>query len=149
MTKRLPLTLLSALICLTSASMPVAQSGAPPAPTLAPTQAYSTFHPMEVIRFSWSAVPQAATYVLQASTDPSFPPTSTIKFDNIPNPAFAFAVGNPEGNYSARVFAVDANGVFSPPSNVITFSVFYKNPIGPPPTLASPATGSTCRSRSR
>ncbi|PYR92773.1 MAG: hypothetical protein DMF84_11680 [Acidobacteria bacterium] len=143
MTKRLPLTLLSALICLTSVSMPLAQSGAPAAPTLAPTQAYSTFHPMEVIRFSWSAVPQAATYVLQASTDPSFPPTSTIKFDNIPNPAFAFAVGNPEGNYSARVFAVDANGVFSPPSNVITFSVFYNNPIGPPPTLASPASGST------
>lgn len=52
-------------------------------------------------------------------------------------------MGNSEGNYSARVFAVDANGVFSPPSNVITFSVFYNNPIGPPPTLASPASGST------
>ncbi len=143
MTKRLPLALLSALMCLTSVSIPLAQSGAPAAPTLAPTQAYSTFHPMEVIRFSWSAVPQAATYVLQASTDPSFPPTSTIKFDNIPNTAFAFAVANPEGNYSARVFAVDANGVSSAPSNVITFSVFYNNPIGPPPTLASPASGST------
>ena len=34
---------------------------------LNPTQAYSTFHPMEVIRFSWSAVPDAVSYVLDAA----------------------------------------------------------------------------------
>src|SRR5437867_4232242 len=85
--------------------------GAPGTPTLAPTQAYSTFHPMEVIRFSWTAVAGAATYVLQASTDPSFPVLTRFQFDNIPNPAFSFAIGDSnQGNYYARVYAVDATG---------------------------------------
>jgi hypothetical protein len=141
-TTKLLLPLLCLLIVNQSPIHLVAQS-APAPPVLNPTQAYSTFHPDEVIRFSWSAVPGAATYVLQASRDPSFPPTSTIKFDNIPSPSFGFAIGNPEGNYSARVFAIDGNGVSSAASNVITFSVFYNNPVGPPPTLASPASGAT------
>jgi len=135
--------LLSVIVGLSASLSLGAQSAALPSPILAPTQAYSTFHPNEVIRFSWSAVAGASTYVLQASTDPSFPPGATIKFDNIPSPSFSFAIGNPEGNYSARVVAVDANGVSSAPSNVITFSVFYNNPIGPAPTLASPASGAT------
>jgi len=45
-------------------------AGALAAPTLNPTKAYSTFHPREVIGFSWSPVPGAATYILQAATDP-------------------------------------------------------------------------------
>ena len=141
-TPKLLLALLCLLVVSPSSSNLVAQS-APAPPVLNPTQAYSTFHPYEVIRFSWSPVAGAATYVLQASTDPSFPPTNTIKFDNIPSPAFSFAIGNPEGNYSARVIAIDASGVSSAPSNVITFSVFFNNPIGPAPTLASPASGAT------
>jgi hypothetical protein len=139
---KLSLTLLALAACLVVTPSLQAQSG-PAAPVLAPTQAYSTFHPYEVIRFNWSAVAGASTYVLQASADPSFPAGTTIKFDNIPSPSFSFAIGNPEGNYSARVFAIDANGVSSAASNVITFSVFFNNPVGPPPTLASPASGAT------
>ena len=60
-------------------------------------------------------VPDAATYVLQAATDPNFPVVTRIQFDNIPNTTFSFAIGNPEGNYSARVFAVNANGIASAP----------------------------------
>ena len=118
--------------------------GAPGTPTLAPTQAYSTFHPMEVIRFSWTAVAGAATYVLQASTDPSFPVLTRFQFDNIPNPAFSFAIGDSnQGNYYARVYAVDATGIAGAPSNVITFSVFFTNPLPPPPSPVSPANGVT------
>jgi hypothetical protein len=117
--------------------------GAPGTPTLAPTQAYSTFHPMEVIRFSWSAVPDAASYVLDAARDPSFPVASTSHFDNIPTTNYAIAIANPEGNYWARVYAVNANGIHSAPSNLITFSVFYNNPIGPPPVPVSPVNGAT------
>jgi hypothetical protein len=116
-------------------------AGEPGAPTLAPTQAYSTFHPFESITFNWTAVPGAATYVLQAATDPSFPIITRIQFDNIPNTTMTFTIANPEGNYSARVYAVDANGIAGVPSNVINFSVFFNNPIGPPPALVSPATG--------
>ena len=112
------------------------------APTLDPTHAYSTFHPREVIVFSWSPVPGAATYILQAATDPSFPVATRLQFDNIPNPTYAFAEAD-QGAYSARVFAVDANGVLSAPSNTISYSVSYNNPISAPPTIISPTGAGT------
>src|SRR5215831_11801878 len=58
--------------------------GQPGAPTLSPTKAYSTFHPLEVMTFNWSTVPGAASYVLQSSKDPSFPTTTTAAVNNIP-----------------------------------------------------------------
>src|SRR2546423_6458554 len=118
--------------------------GAPGTPTLSPTKAYSTFHPMEVMTFNWSAVPGAATYFLEAATDPNFPVLTRFQFDNIPNTTFSFAVGDGnQGNYWARVYAVDANGIFSAPSNLITFSVFFNNPLPPPPAPLSPVNGPT------
>jgi hypothetical protein len=118
-------------------------TGAGGAPSLAPPKGYSTFHPFEVMTFSWSTIPQAATYVLQVSTDSSFPVSSRGEFNNIPDPTFSFAIANPEGNYFARVFAVDSTGNFSAPSNVITFSVFYNNPLPPPPAIVSPVNNPT------
>jgi hypothetical protein len=124
-------------------SFTVTGTGSLGAPSLAPPQGYSTFHPLETMTFNWSAVPSAATYVLQYSTDPSFPVSSTGVFDNIPETTFSFAIFNPEGNYFARVFAVDSTGNFSAPSNTITFSVFYSNPIPPPPVIVSPVNNPT------
>jgi hypothetical protein len=118
-------------------------AGAPATPTLAPPKAYTTFHPYESMTFTWSAATGAATYVFQAATDPSFPVATRIQFDNIPNTNYTFAIGNPEGNYFARVFAVDANGVFSAPSNVQGFSVFFTNPVPPALSPLTPANGST------
>jgi hypothetical protein len=120
-----------------------AGTGSPGTPSLAPPKGYSTFHPFEVMTFTWSAIPEAATYVLQYSTDPSFPVSTRGEFNNIPDPTFSFAIGNPEGNYFARVFAVDSTGTFSAPSNVITFSVFYNNPVPPPPAIVSPVNNPT------
>lgn len=117
--------------------------GSPGTPSLGPPKGYSTFHPWEVMTFTWSAVPDASSYLLQYSTDSSFAVSTTGEFDNIPDTTFSFAIANPEGNYFARVFAVDANGNFSAPSNVISFSVFYNNPLPPPPTPVAPANGST------
>lgn len=129
------------LFCVTSAS---AQT-APAAPELNDPTGYSTFHPNEVMTFTWTAVPGAATYVLQAANDSRFPTVTTIQFDNIPasQPTFSFAIANPEGNYFARVFAVDANGVRGAASNVISFSVFFDNPLPPPPAPLSPVNGPT------
>jgi len=124
-------------------SFTVTGTGALGAPSLGPPKGYSTFHPWEVMTFIWSAVPDAATYVLQYSTDPSFPVSSRGQFDNIPDTDFSFAIASPEGNYFARVFAVDANGIFSAPSNVISFSVFYKNPLPPPPSIVAPVNNPT------
>jgi hypothetical protein len=114
--------------------------GQPGAPVLSPTKAYSTFHPLEVMTFNWSPVTGAASYVLQVSKDPSFPTTTTAAFNNIPNPTYSFSTPD-EGTYSARVFAVSANGVAGVPSNTINYSVFYNNPIGAPPAPLSPANG--------
>ncbi|HEX8090146.1 MAG TPA: hypothetical protein VF762_14900, partial [Blastocatellia bacterium] len=118
-------------------------AGSPGGPSLGPPRGYSTFHPWEVMTFTWSAIPDAVSYVLQYSTDSSFPVSSRGEFNNIPNTTHSFAIANPEGNYFARVFAVDASGVFSAPSNVITFSVFYNNPLPPPPSPVGPANGAT------
>jgi hypothetical protein len=117
--------------------------GEPGTPSLGPTKGYSTFHPYETMTFNWTAVPGAASYVLQAATDPSFPITTRIQFDNIPNTTMTFAIGNPEGNYFARVYAVDANGIAGVPSNVISFSVFFNNPLPAPPSPAAPPNGTT------
>jgi len=122
-----------------------AGAAAPGTPTLNDPKGYSTFHPYETMTFSWTAVPGAATYVLQAATDSRFPVATRAQFDNIPasETTYSFAIANPEGNYWARVFAVDANGIYGPPSNLTAFSVFYNNPLPPPPAPLSPANGTT------
>ncbi|MGE5322093.1 MAG: hypothetical protein ACM3SW_04495 [Actinomycetota bacterium] len=117
-------------------------AGALAAPNMNPPKGYSTFHPLEVMTFTWSAVQGAASYEIQASTDPSFPVSTSFETNNITNPTYSFATPN-EGNYFARVFAVDANGVRSAPSNVITFSVSYSNPLPAPPSLISPTSAGT------
>jgi hypothetical protein len=117
-------------------------AGQPGAPTMSPTKAYSTFHPLEVMTFNWSPVTGAASYVLQFSKDPSFPVSTTSSFNNIPNNTYSFSTPD-EGSYSARVYAVNANGVAGVPSNIISYSVFYNNPIGAPPAPLSPANGSS------
>jgi hypothetical protein len=116
--------------------------GQPGAPTLSPTKAYSTFHPLEVMTFNWSTVPGAASYVLQFSKDPSFPVATRGQVNNIPDGTYSFSTPD-EGFYSARVYAVSANGVAGVPSNVITYSVFYNNPISGPPAPLTPANGSS------
>ena len=121
--------------------------GTPGTPVLAPTRGYSKFHPWELIHFDWSAVPDAVTYRLEVSNDPNFPhgpvPAGIETFwnDNIPTNSDGY-IHTSIGNWFARVFAVSADnpqeGIRSLPSNVIQFSVFYNNPIGPPPVLLSP-----------
>jgi hypothetical protein len=122
-----------------------AGAGAPGTPILGDPKGYSTFHPYEVMTFSWTAVPGASTYVLQVATDSRFPVATRSQFDNIPasEPTYSFAIANPEGNYWARVLAVDANGIYGQPSNLTAFSVFYDNPLPPPPSPLSPANGTT------
>ena len=117
-------------------------AGQPAAPVMAPTKGYSTFHPLEAITMNWSTVAGAASYVLQTSKDPSFPIITRGQINNIPQPQFIFSEAD-EGSYFARVYAVSASGISSVPSNVITYSVFYNNPISAPPSPLSPANGAT------
>jgi hypothetical protein len=119
-----------------------ASAESPGTPVLDPPVGYSTFHPWETMAFTWNAVPQAASYVFEASTDRNIP-VGSIRFDNIPNTTAGFAIANPEGNYFAHVYAVNADGIAGVPSNVIPFSVFYSNPVPPPPVQQEPADGVT------
>jgi len=130
----------SAFSAARSVNISGAGSGQPAAPNLGPTKGYSTFHPLEVMTFNWSVVPGAASYVLEFSQDPSFPISTSGRINNIPNPTYSFSTPD-DGLYHARVRAVNANGISSVPSNVIDFSVFYNNPLPPPPSLISPANG--------
>jgi hypothetical protein len=115
--------------------------GSPATPVMQPPKGYSTFHPLETMTFNWSAVPGAATYLFQYSTDSTFPQTTRGQFNNLPTPTMSFATPD-QGNYFARAFTVSSSGVLSPPSNVITFSIFYSNPLPAPPSPVSPANGS-------
>jgi hypothetical protein len=125
-----------------SVSITGAGPGQPASPSMGPPRGYSTFHPLEVMTFNWSAVPGAASYILEFSQDSSFPVSTTGKINNIPNPTYSFSTPD-EGFYSARVSAVSSSGIVSAPSNVINFSVFYNNPLPPPPSTLTPSSGAT------
>lgn len=121
-----------------------ANAAAPDVPVLNQPQGYNTFHPFEVMHWSWSAVPGAATYIVDAATDPSFPVQTEVHADNIPTTSYSAAFADSlQGNFYMRVMAVDANGVIGQPSNLVTFSVSFNNPLPPPPTLLGPPDGAT------
>ena len=62
--------------------------------------------------------------------------------DNIDQTTASFTLGF-EGTFYSRVYAVSADGIRGVPSNVISYTYFYNNPIGPPPALLSPISGQT------
>jgi hypothetical protein len=104
------------------------------------------FHPFESIPFSWTSVAGAASYVFEADKNSSFPVGSRIHFDNIFETRTSIVIGDfcggcEQGNYFARVYAVDANGNRGVPSASVSFGVFYNAPLPPPPTPLSPANG--------
>ena len=107
--------------------------------TLNPPLNATQFHSWENITFTWSAVPGAVAYVLQESIDPTFPTDTRVRQVNIPGPTEVISF-NPsiQGNFKARVIAVDANGMMGAPSNLVDFSVLDSNPFPAAPTLVAP-----------
>ena len=124
----------------------------PGTPTLSPPLGGTTqFHPFEEIRFTWTPAAGAATYTFEVASSslPQFPVLTTrIHLDNITGTSTQttiadFCNGCEQGNYLARVYAVTADGIRGVPSNTVAFSVFYSNPLPPPPTPLSPVGGVT------
>ncbi|MDX6596367.1 MAG: hypothetical protein QOE87_254, partial [Gaiellales bacterium] len=125
-----------------SFSVTGAGAGLPSTPTLNQPRGGNTFHPWESFGMSWSAVPGTAKYVLEASKDAAFPANGVVFTWESTNPSTDILITTVDrGTYSARVFAVDANGNYSMPSNVIGFTIAFDAPIGAPPTLVSPTGG--------
>ena len=121
-------------------------SGALAAPVLAPLVDGGQDHPMESFPFTWSTVPGATEYLVEASRNAAFSPVE-IKIDNVEEPRNGLKIHSSLiGNWNLRVRAVGADGVVGAASNVRTFSVSYTAPIGPPPVPLSPADGATVAS---
>jgi hypothetical protein len=117
--------------------------GVPGSPTLDPPGGATQFHPSETIAFSWSAVPGAVSYILQESTDPSFPVGTRVRQVGISGTSTRISLGSGnQGSFQARVLAVNADGLMGAPSNLVNFSVSDTNPLPAPPSLLGPANGS-------
>ena len=118
--------------------------GVPGTATLNPPLNTTKFHSLENFTFTWSAVPGAVGYILQESIDPTFPVDVRVRQININGPTEAVSFNSSNmGNFKARVIAVAANGLMGTPSNLVDFSVLDSNPFPAPPTLLSPAKGTS------
>lgn len=117
-------------------------TGALGAPVLAPLPFGTQYHPLESFPFSWSAVTGASSYVVEVSADPTFPAPVDVRFTNIPDPSYGLTFNSSLiGSWNLRVYAVDSAGVAGAASNIRTFTISYSAPLGPAPTLVSPALG--------
>jgi hypothetical protein len=119
-------------------------AGLPATPTLNLPRGGTSFHPWESFGMSWSGVAGATKYVLEASKDATFPANGVVFRWESPTPSTEILITTVDrGTYSARVFAVDADGNYSMPSNVIGFTIAFDAPIAAPPTLVSPTGGAS------
>jgi hypothetical protein len=119
-----------------------AGAGVPTTPTLDSPRGGMSFHPWESFGMSWSPVPGAVKYVLEGSKDAAFPVNGVVFTWESPTPSTTILITTVDrGNWNARVFAVDANGNYSQPSNVVKFTISFTAPLPPPPTLVSPTGG--------
>jgi hypothetical protein len=121
-----------------------AEPSLPATPTLNQPRGGNSFHPWESFGMSWSSVPGATKYILEASKDSAFPSSGVVFSWEQETPSTTILITTVDrGSYSARVFAVNADGITSMPSNVISFSIRFDAPIAAPPTLVSPTGGVT------
>jgi len=89
-------------------------------------------------------VPGAVSYILQESTDPTFPVDTRVRQVDIPGPTTTVSFNSSTlGTYKARVIAVNASGLMGTPSNLVDFSVLDTNPFPAPPTLVAPTNGTS------
>jgi hypothetical protein len=118
--------------------------GLPTTPTLNPPRGGSSFHPWESFGMSWSGVPGATKYVLEASKDPTFPANGVVFRWESSTPSTEILITTVDrGTYSARVLAVDADDNYGMPSNVVGFTIAFNAPIAAAPTLVSPTGGAS------
>jgi hypothetical protein len=117
--------------------------GTPGTPTIESPAAGSKFHPQETFPVTWSAVPGAASYRLQMSSNPAFAP-GTLLVD-VPEstteahaPLFGF-----QTPLFIRVFGVTADGILGLPSPAVAVKITNHAPVPPPPNLLAPANGAT------
>ncbi len=116
---------------------------APAAPTFLTPVNNSQFHLVERFKISWSAVPGAQYYILEADDESTFSYPLTLSQSPI---TFGTQFGGLWGNALTafyRVRAVSADGVRSLPSATLAVRITDVAPVPPGVTQVSPAAGAT------
>jgi len=113
--------------------------GLPGTPQLNSPRGGTSFHPWEIFGMSWSAVSGTTKYVLEASKDSAFPASGVVFRWESDTPSTTIVITTVDmGSYYSRVFAVNADGVYSMPSNAVPFSISFGAPIAAAPTIVAP-----------
>jgi hypothetical protein len=104
----------------------------------------SRFHPWEFFNITWTEVPGAQYYVLEADDEPSFSYPQTLTLSPMEfGTAFEAGWGNEIPNIYYRVRAVSVDNVRSLPSAVVNVKIVNTAPVAPAPTPLSPSGGAT------
>ena len=117
---------------------------APGTPSFTSPANPSSFHVREFFDITWSPVPGANYYLLEADDEPTFSYPLTLTTDAMQfGTRFHAGWGNEIPNIFYRVRAVSADNVRGLPSPTLTVHVVNTAPVPPPPTPLSPVGGAS------
>jgi hypothetical protein len=121
-----------------------ALGAAPGTPAFSAPLNGSRFHPYETFNITWSAVPGAHYYLLEADDQANFSHPLTLNVDAMVfGTKFNAGWGNEIPNIYYRVRAVSVDNVRGLPSATLNVRIVNTAPIPPPPSLVSPVGGAT------
>jgi hypothetical protein len=117
---------------------------APGIPTFNGPVSGSRFHPYEFFDITWSSVPGAQYYLLEADDEPTFSYPLTLTTEKMRfGTTFHAGWGNEIPNIYYRVRAVSADNVRGLPSATLNVKIVNTAPVATPPTLVAPINGAT------
>ena len=117
---------------------------APGTPSFTAPANLSQFHALENFDITWTAVPNAQYYLLEADDEPSFSAPQTLTLDPLQfGTTFRAGWGNEIANVYYRVRAVSVDNVRGLPSATLNVKIVNTAPVGPAPTVQSPVGGAT------
>src|SRR5262245_46182284 len=117
---------------------------APGTPGITSPASPSSFHVREFFDITWSAVPGASYYLLEADDEPTFSYPLTLTTDAMQfGTKFHAGWGNEIPNIYYRVRAVSADNVRGLPSPTLNVHVVNTAPVPPAPQPLSPIAGSS------
>jgi len=116
---------------------------APGTPSFTSPASVAQFHVLEFFPITWTAVPGAHHYLLEADNEPTFSYPLTLTTDPLQfGTSFRAGWGNPLSVFY-RVVAVSADGVRGLPSPTLSVQITDAAPVPPPPTPLFPVGGAT------
>ena len=118
--------------------------GTPSTPSLYFPSTGAQYHPYESWYPKWTSSTDAASYLVEYSSDQGFAPQAALLTKTVTSLGDTVTFGNPITVW-ARVRGLSSGGLRGLPSNAIQVIVTYTAPIGPPPTLIAPINGASAQ----